>query len=260
MVSSVSEADRAGAGAARKSSVPALYPCTVTHVRTSPSRHVMRHRTYMWLIDPDRPPRLPWLLRPLAGFDARDHFGGSLRTIRAGLDAFLAARGIDLDGGRVTMLAHARVFGHVFNPLSLFWCHGPDGTPLCVVAEVHNTYGERHCYLLRPDGAEVSRVDKEFYVSPFFPVDGGYLMRLPEPDERLSLTVRLEREGSSPFTATVRGVRRPATPRALVRTALRHPWSTAVVSAGIRLHGVLLYLHGLPVRHRPRHLPQEGVK
>ncbi|MFC9425047.1 DUF1365 domain-containing protein [Streptomyces sp. NPDC056987] len=240
--------------------VPALYTCDVRHVRTAPRRHTLRLRTYLWLIDPDRPPRLPRPLRPLARFDARDHFGGTRPTIRAGLAAFLTAQGIDLGDGRVTMLAHARVFGHVFNPLTLYWCHRPDGTPLCVVAEVHNTYGERHCYLLRPDGTGRATVDKEFYVSPFFPVDGGYTMRLPEPGDRLRLAVRLERAGGSPFLATVRGERRPATPRTLVRAALRHPWSTAVVSAGIRLHGIRLLLRGLPVQPRPRHHPQEGLQ
>lgn len=242
------------------STVPALYTCEVSHVRTSPRRYALRHRTYMWLVDPDRPPRLPPLLRPLARFDPRDHFGGTLPTVRAGLEAFLAAHGVELGGGRVTMLAHARVFGHVFNPLSLFWCHGPDGEPLCVVAEVHNTYGERHCYLLRPDTADRATVAKELYVSPFFPVDGSYTMRLPEPDARLSLTVHLDRAGGRPFTATVRGERRPATTRNLLRVALRNPWSTAVVSAAIRFHGIRLFLRGLPVRPRPHHRPQEGVK
>ena len=51
------------------------------------------------------------------------------------------------------MLAHARVLGHVFNPLTVYWCHRPSGALECVVAEVHNTYGERHCYLLRTDQA-----------------------------------------------------------------------------------------------------------
>ncbi|WP_455355080.1 DUF1365 domain-containing protein [Streptomyces sp. SYSU K217416] len=239
---------------------PALYTCTVGHTRTAPVRHAFRHRTYLWLIDPDRPPQLPRPLRPLARFDARDHFGGTEPTIRAGLEKFLAGHGLDLTGGSVRMLAHARVLGHVFNPLSLFWCHGRDGSPLCVVAEVHNTYGERHCYLLRPDENHRASVDKEFYVSPFFPVDGGYRMRLPEPDERLDLTVQLERAGARPFTATVRGERRPAGPLALLRAAVRHPLSTAAVSAGIRLHGIRLYLRGLPVQPRPRHRPQEGMK
>ncbi|GAA5037615.1 DUF1365 domain-containing protein [Streptomyces siamensis] len=235
---------------------PALYPCTVVHVRTAPVRHTLRHRTYMWLTDPGHPPELPFFLRPLARFDPRDHFDGDQPTVRAGLDRFLAAHGIDLRGGPVAMLTHARVLGHVFNPLTLYWCHDPDGTPRCVVAEVHNTYGERHCYLLRPDGDGIAHTRKEFYVSPFFPVDGDYRMRLPPPGPRLDLTIRLERAGGRPFTATLRGTRRDATSRALLGQALRRPWSTVAVSAAIRLHGIRLLLRGLPIQPR-RHRDQE---
>ncbi|MFE3514435.1 DUF1365 domain-containing protein [Streptomyces sp. NPDC059166] len=238
----------------------ALYPCTITHVRTAPRRYALRHRTYLWLIDPDRPPRLPAPLRPLARFDARDHFGGTAPTVRAGLERFLRARGVDLADASVTMLTQARVLGHVFNPLTVYWCHRPDGTPLCVVAEVHNTYGQRHCYLLRPDSSDRAVTGKDFYVSPFFPVDGEYRMRLPPPGRRLNLTVHLEREGIRPFTATVRGDRRPGTPAQLVRLFLRHPFSTAVVSAAIRFHGVRLFLRRLPVQPRPSHPTQEGMQ
>ncbi|MFB6935971.1 DUF1365 domain-containing protein [Streptomyces chartreusis] len=239
---------------------PALYSCAITHVRTTPTRYGLRHRTYMWLIDPDRPPRLPYAVRALARFDPRDHFDGTQSSIRAGLDKYLADRGVDLRGGRVVMLTHARVFGYVFNPLTLYWCHDPDGRPRCVVAEVHNTYGERHCYLLRPDAEDVAYTAKEFYVSPFFPVDGRYRMRVPAPDRRLDLTVRLDRAGGRPFTATVRGLRREVTTGTLLRLALRHPWSTAVVSAALRMHGIRLYLRGLPVQPRPRHRTPENVK
>lgn len=238
----------------------ALYPCAITHVRTAPRRYALRHRTYLWLVDPDHPPRLPAVLRPLAGFDARDHFGGTAPTVRAGLERFLRARGVDLADGTVTMLTQARVLGHVFNPLTVYWCHRPDGTPLCVVAEVHNTYGERHCYLLHPDEAGRVATRKDFYVSPFFPVDGGYRMRLPQPGPRLDLTVHLERQGARPFTATVRGTRRPGTPAQLLRLFLRHPFSTVVVSAAVRLHGIRLFLRRLPVQPRPRHRTQEGMQ
>ncbi|MEU1491972.1 DUF1365 domain-containing protein [Streptomyces sp. NPDC005776] len=240
--------------------VNALYPCTITHVRTAPGRYAFRHRTYLWLIDPDAPPPLPRPLRLLAGFDPRDHFGGTAPTVRAGLDRFLTAHGIELADGSVRMLTQARVLGHVFNPLTVYWCRRADGTPLCTVAEVHNTYGERHCYLLRPDGSGRADTGKEFYVSPFFAVDGDYRMRLPEPGPRLALTVHLERSGLRPFTATVRGVRQPATPGALMRLAVRHPWSTAVASAAIRLHGIRLLVRGLPVQPRPHHRTQEGMQ
>ncbi|MHC5905216.1 DUF1365 domain-containing protein [Streptomyces sp. S6] len=228
----------------------ALYACTIRHVRTVPRRYTLRHRTYMWLVDPDRPPRLPFLLRPLARFDPRDHFTGDGPSLRAALDAFLAGHGVDLEGGQVVMLTHARVFGYVFNPITLYWCHGPDGEPRCVVAEVHNTYGGRHAYLLHPDDTGTARADKEFYVSPFFPVDGRYRMRLPRPGPVLGLTLHLDREDGRALTATVHGVRRTPTVPNLLRLALRHPWSTLAVSAAIRFHGIRLHLRGLPVQPR----------
>ncbi|MFI6336820.1 DUF1365 domain-containing protein [Streptomyces sp. NPDC050535] len=238
---------------------PALYDCAIAHVRTAPVRHALRHRTYMWLVDPDDLPEHPRPLRTLARFDARDHFDGDQPSIRAGLDAFLADHDVRLDGGSVMMLAHARVLGYVFNPLSVYWCFDRDGIARHVVAEVHNTYGERHCYLLRPDASGTAHADKAFYVSPFFPVDGRYRMRLPAPGERLDLTVHLERENGRPFTATVRGTRRPVTAGALARLAVRHPLSTLAVSVAIRIHGIRLYLRGLPVQPHPDHSTPENA-
>lgn len=238
---------------------PLLYRCVVRHVRTGPVRYALRHRTSLWLVDLDRPPYLPRALRPLARFEARDHFGGTAPSLRAALDAFLAARGEPPPSGPVLMLAHPRRFGHVFNPLTVYWCHRADGSLACVVAEVHNTYGERHAYLLRPDGAGRAEVRKEFYVSPFNPVDGHYRMRLPPPGARLDLTIRLERPGGAPFTATVRGRAGPAGPAAVLRTALREPWPTPAVAWAIRVHGIRLWLRGLPVRPRPPHRPQKGM-
>jgi DUF1365 family protein len=240
---------------------PALYPCTVVHVRTGPVRHRLRHRTYLWCVDIDRLPRLPYALRPFARFAARDHFGGTGTTLRARLTDFLAGQGVTLDpADRVVMLANARVLGHVFNPLSVFWCLAPDGTPRHVVAEVHNTYGERHGYLLHPDRDDAATVDKEFYVSPFNGVDGRYRMRLPPPGARLDLTVRLETDDAPPFTALVRGTRRAATPAAVTRTVLSRPLAPLAVSAAIRLHGTRLLLKGLRPRPRPVHPVQKGMR
>ncbi|WP_405862104.1 DUF1365 domain-containing protein [Streptomyces sp. NBC_00090] len=237
--------------------VPALYLSEVVHTRVRPIRYGFRHRTYLWLVDLDALPRPPRLLRPLARFDPRDHFDGTAPTLRAALDGYLTSHGVRNADGRVLMLGHARVFGYVFNPLTLYWCHDRAGSPVCVVAEVHNTYGGRHCYLLRPDAHDGAQVAKDFPVSPFFDVEGGYRMRLPLPGDRLDLTVQLcHDDGSRPLTATVRGRYRPATTRTLLAVALRRPWSTAAVSIGIRLHGIRLYLKGLPVHPRPRNQPE----
>lgn len=239
---------------------PAVYRCVVAHARNRPIRHSFRYRTYLWLVDLDCIPVLPRPFRAMARFDPRDHFGGSAPTIRAGLERFLAARGTCLGDGTVLMLTHPRVFGHVFNPLTLYWCHDRHGALSCLVAEVHNTYGERHCYLLRPDAAGQASVAKEFYVSPFFPVDGCYRMRLPVPDDHLDLSVHLERDGCRPFVANVRGRRWAASNRELVAAARRHPWPILAISSAIRIQGIRLLSRGLPVQPRPRHRRQEGLQ
>jgi uncharacterized protein len=237
-----------------------LYACQIRHVRAAPLANAFCYRSYQWLVEVDALPSLPAWLRPLARFQAADHFGDPARTIRENVDSFLAGNGVDLAGGRILMLASARVLGYVFNPLSVYWCHRADDSLACVIAEVHNTYGERHCYLLRTDERGCAEVDKAFYVSPFNAVDGRYQMSLPEPGRRLALTVTLHRPDAPPFVASVRGTRRDTTPGTLLRAAARHPWPT--VSTTIRIHaqGLRLWLRGLPVQQRPAHRPQEGVQ
>ncbi|WP_331745387.1 DUF1365 domain-containing protein [Kitasatospora sp. NBC_01300] len=242
-----------------------LYDTRTTHVRTTPRRS-FRHRGYLWLVDLDHLPRLPWPLRPLAAFRARDHeldqsgspdrAGGHDRAaddpgIRQDLARYLEAHGVQLGGGRVLMLTQARSLGYVFNPLTVYWCHDEAGRSLCTVAEVHNTYGGRHRYLLPPDPEGHGESVKDFYVSPFFPVDGRYRMVLPEPGERLHLTIHLERQGVRAFTATVHGTARPAGPAALLRAALTHPFATWAVNLHIRYQGIRLWMSGLPVNPRP---------
>jgi len=226
---------------------PVIYESTVRHVRTAPLRHAFDYRTFQWLVDVDELPRR----RLLASFEARDHFGDPGATLRRNVDDYLAGHGITLDGGRVLLLTNARILGYVFNPLSVWWCHHRDGRLAAVIAEVHNTYGGRHCYLLSPGQAHVA---KEFFVSPFFPVDGAYRMSLPLPGDTLALTVALDREGGRPFVATLRGRRRPATTAAL----LRHPLATVAVTVRIRYQGIRLWARGLPVFPRPASAPSSA--
>jgi len=230
---------------------PVIYACRITHARAAPLRNVFSYRSYQWLVDIDELPRPRGPLRLLAGFRPGDHLGDPRRSIRENLDRFLAASGIDLAGGRVLMLCHARVRGYVFNPLTVYWCHGAAGQLECVVAEVHNTYRQRHCYLLHTDPKGWAETAKEFYVSPYFPVDGSYRMSLPEPGQRLALGVTLHRPGQPPFAASVRGRRlRPGLP-GLLAAAATHPWSTAVLAGRIRWQGIKLYARGLRPYPRP---------
>ena len=155
-----------------------LYRTRIRHGRVERIRHGFEYRHVMWLVDVDDLPVAPRGLRGLLSFRARDHFGDPDVSIRANVDAFLAEQGVDGPRGRVLLLTNPRSFGYTFNPLSVFWCYEPDGELRGIIAEVHNTYGQRHCYFVRPDARGEAQVDKAFYVSPFFDVDGRYDMRL----------------------------------------------------------------------------------
>jgi len=238
----------------------AIYRTSISHVRRTPLHNAFTYRSYSWYVDVDALPVLPRPLRPLAGFTAADHLGDPDGTLRGNVERYLATQGIDLGGGRITMLASARVFGHVFNPLSLFWCHDAAGELRCVVAEVHNTYGERHCYLLETDGAGRATVPKAFYVSPFNDVDGRYRMKVPEPGDRLAVSIVLEREGQKPFIATMDGTRSPATTANILAAAIAVPLAPLRVAAQIRWQGIKLWARRLPIIKRPHHPSQEAVQ
>lgn len=212
-----------------------LYSARLTHVRHRALPRRFTHRVRLWLVDLDDLPR-----SRLLSFRPADHLGSPDRPIRANLDTWLATQGIPAPE-RVLMLTAPRSFGYAFNPLTVYWCFA--GDLLCVVAEVHNTYGQRHCYLLRPGERWL---DKTFYVSPFFEVAGRYRMRLPVPDERLALTVTLHQDGRPAFTATLVGRRIGPATRKLV---LRHAFSLLPhrVRFLIQRHGVMLWLRRLPV-------------
>jgi DUF1365 family protein len=239
---------------------PALYDAVVTHTRRERIRRTFTHRIYLWLVDLDALPRLPRWLTPFARFQARDHLGDPRRCIRDNLDRWLSDQGIDLHGGRILMLTNARSLGYVFNPITIYWCHQPDDTLECVVAEVHNTYGGRHCYLLRLDPHHRGQADKQFYVSPFLAVDGTYLMRVADPGPTLSVSVVLRRQQHTALAVRLRGERRPATTRHLVRTLLRQPLGSYRTATLIRLHGIALWLRRIPIVPRPPHTAQKGVQ
>jgi DUF1365 family protein len=240
--------------------LPALVTGQVAHRRTGPVGHTFRHGVYLWLVDLDALPEQPWYLRPFASFSAADHLGDPDLSIRANLERYLCGNGIRLgESGRIVMLAGARVLGHVFDPLSVFWCLDANGALVCIVAEVHNTFGERHAYLLRPDQSGVATADKAFHVSPFYDVSGRYELAFELSPQVVSAAVVLRRQGTVAFTATFRGRPTPATATAVAGQLLRKPLMPQQVSALIRVHGIFLWLRRLPVQRHPHHRPQEGV-
>jgi DUF1365 family protein len=236
--------------------IPALVIGKVHHIRHTPFRHRFTYRDYHWLVDIDHLPQFRWPLRWVSTFDERDHMdhgrlGGG---IRGDIERFLFHRGVTLTpADRVIMFAHPRTLGYVFNPMSAFWCLTPEGSIRAIVFEVHNTYGDRHAYLLRPDANGRVTIDKDFYVSPFNKPQGLYTMRVRLDSTRVSIAIRLDEDGKRILDASVTGAPRHATPRALAATYARLSLMPQRGTFFIRVHGVWLWIRRLPVIARPAH-------
>ncbi len=226
---------------------PAVYRTTIRHTRRRPFQRTFEHASHCWLVDVDDLPDHGVLGR----FESRDHLGDPDRSIRANLEAFLAGHDLTLDGGRVLLAANARALGYCFNPISVFWCFDRDGAQVATVVEVHNTYGDRHAYLVHPDEQGRATTAKQMYVSPFHGTDGSYELAVPVPGDRLQIAVTLHSDDGAVFSASLSGTRSSTGPWRAAPAALRG-------ALLIRAHGIWLWARRLPLRPRPRH-HQEGV-
>ncbi len=164
----------------------------------------------------------------------------------------LSAHGISL-GGRIDLLAQPRVLGHVFNPVSFWLIHDDAGVMRCVIAEVGNTFGDRHSYLCRlPDLAPITAdsvlaADKIFHVSPFQPIAGGYTFRFDITPDAVDIRIDYTR-GAGGLVATLTGQRRPLTDAGILRAILRRPFGSRRVLALIHWQAIKLWWKGATFR------------
>lgn len=246
-----------------------LYVGRLRHERTAPHVNVFTYPVFSFLLDLDevddlvRSGLLAHNRRGLVELRDSDHLGGAA-GLRAGVERFCAEQGVDVRGTRIELLTQLRVLGYVFNPVSFYWCRDSSDALVCVVAEVHNTFGERHCYLLRPDAPDArGRVrmsaDKAFHVSPFMDLEGVYRFEVDaRPGQIASVRIDEEREGSRFFQAVLAVNRVELDGRSLARMLARHPLMTFQVSALIRLQALVLFVKRVPFHRKPAFEPGRG--
>jgi uncharacterized protein len=243
-----------------------VYEARLLHVRRRPVAHRFEYPVWQLLVDLDELPELDRRLRlfshnrrNLVALHDADHAEAAARGLRATLVEFLRAHGVPAgDGWRFLLLAQPRVLGYVFNPVTFSYCHAPTGELVCVVAEVRNTFGKVHRYLLDertrvPAARGRSHdVDKLLHVSPFFDLTTGYRFHFRELDERLEVAMDV---GGDLFHARLHGVRRPLTDATLARLCLKYPMSTLQVIAAIHWQALRLWRAGASFHSEPDYDP-----
>lgn len=233
------------------------------HGRKGDTQNAFRYSIDYVLLDAEQDVRGPGLFsrgeRNLTGVHDIDH-GGAPGQGRGALWVHDVLREHQLpQADRILLLAQPRVLGHVFNPVSFWLCYkGPD--LVTVISEVTNTFGERHSYLCyHADLSPINPSDrlsatKIFYVSPFQPVEGGYVFRFDIREDRIGIWIDYT-QGKGGLIATLTGPRKPLTNRGILRAVLRRPFGSRRVLALIHWQAVKLWWKG--VRYRVRGTPPE---
>ncbi len=244
-----------------------LYAGKVMHQRMKPFGHRFEYSVFSLLIDLDQLAKAGTLSRlfsidkfNMGSFYQADHIDARISPVANGIRAYVDKL-FDTAGAkrpaRVTLFAYPRIFGHVFNPIALYYAYDEAGNLCGMIYEVRNTFGERHTYVCPVEQGELTRAGlrqsqtKHFHVSPFMDMKAQYNFRLTPPSETLSFRI-LERDEEGPLlAATFSGMAKKLTTRNFVWQMVCVPFLGLKIVAGIHFEALRLWLKGAKFRRSP---------
>lgn len=230
------------------------------HARRGGEKNAFRYGIDYVLLDAEGTPDHPSLFarngRAVMSLHDSDHGGPPKAGVGAAwVRALLVERKIDVSG-RIDLLAQPRVLGHVFNPVAFWLCHDERGVLRVVIAEVSNTFGDRHSYLCHhQDLREITKdetitAQKIFHVSPFQDIAGHYTFRFDFQPDSIGIWIDYSNNQTG-LIATLTGARKPLTNGAILKAMLRRPFGSRRVLTLIHWQALKLWWKGVAYRNRP---------
>ena len=251
---------------------PALYIGRVLHKRLVPFQHKFNYRVFSLWLDMARLeetakaiPSFSYNRFNIFSYHDRDHGPRDGSSVLTWLRTLLADNQLLPDQHRIMAQCYPRLFGYVFNPLSVYYVYDladPEQPVLStLIYEVKNTFGDQHCYVIpvsdNQRGAPfvTQSADKGLYVSPFLPLAGHYRFRMNAPGQRLTQLIRqsgkITGEQTEQMIATFTAERAPLTQSRLLRALITHPLMTIKVMVGIHWEALKLWRRGAKFHSRP---------
>ena len=232
-----------------------IYIGRVIHKRFKPKKHFFKYSVFSLFLDLDEinelDEKIPFFsynkFNILSFFD-KDHGYRDGSSIKDWLIHVLQKKNISTINIKIKILCYPRIFGYVFNPLSIFFIYDKDSNPIAILYEVKNTFGEQHTYVFKIDIKNkqiLNNCKKKFYVSPFMDLESKYFFKVLIPNERLSVIIdQRDKEGKLLF-ASQDGERVKLSSKNLLKSYLKHPLMTLKIISAIHYEALKLWMKGI---------------
>ena len=237
-----------------------IYNGEVNHTRFKPVKHFLNYKTFSLFIDLDEIEQLDKSISIFShnkfnifSFYNKDHGDRDGNCLKKWVIFNLKKYKIEGNISKIKILCYPRIFGYVFNPLSIFYCYENDKLK-SIFYEVKNTFNEQHTYIFKiKDGEEIKqKCKKKFYVSPFMDMETFYNFKLIDPNQRLSVMIKQTDAEGTVLTATQTGYKKEFNFKQLLINFFKYPLMTLKIISSIHFEALLLWKKGAIYRRRDK--------
>ena len=232
-----------------------IYIGSVIHKRFKPKKHFFKYSVFSLFLDLDEISVLNEKIlffsynkfNILSFFD-KDHGYRDGSSIKDWLIHVLKKKNISTIDIKIKILCYPRIFGYVFNPLSIFFIYDADSKPIAILYEVKNTFGEQHTYVFKIDIKNkqiFNNCKKKFYVSPFMDLESKYFFKVLIPNKRLSVIIDQRDKKGKLLFASQDGERVNLSSKNLLKSYLKHPLMTLKIISAIHYEALKLWMKGI---------------